>query len=486
MKAQRSMPEASLTSCREVPMGYCLCGRAASTGEIVHAQGLDDRHDRRYPGIRPHGHYCIPILSDGRTYGVINLYVQEGHVRRTEDETFLTSVARVLAGIVKRNEAAEALRQSEERFDLAVRGTDAGIWDWDLVNNKVYYSPCWKSMLGYSDEEISGHYIEWEKRVHPEDIARALATIQNYLEGLSEDYELSHRLQHKDGSYRWILARGIAVRDHDGRPYRMVGSHIDVTELRRAQEAVKENEFQLLAARRIQEHLLPARPPDIAGFDIAGASYPAESAGGDSFDYLRRGDGSICISIGDVSGHGFASAMLMASTVAHLRSLALMHSDPGQILALANAALYAETEANRFVTLLFGHLDPRTRSFSYSSGGHPTCYVLDTSGEIKVLLESTAIPLGLMPRAVFPVVGPVVLDPGDTVLLLTDGILEARSADDDLFGIQRALETVRMNCNKTAREIVESLRRAVFEFSRTEIPSDDVTIVVIKVLLHHP
>lgn len=194
MKAQRGLPEATLTSCREVPMGYCLCGRAASTREIVHAQGLDDRHDMRYPGILPHGHYCIPIFSDGRTYGVISLYIQEGHVKRTEDETFLSSVARVLAGIVKRNEAEEALRQSEERFDLAVRGTDAGIWDWDLVNNKVYYSPRWKSMLGYSDEEISGHYIEWEQRVHPEDIARALATIQNYLEGLSENYELSHRL----------------------------------------------------------------------------------------------------------------------------------------------------------------------------------------------------------------------------------------------------------------------------------------------------
>jgi serine phosphatase RsbU (regulator of sigma subunit) len=182
-----------------------------------------------------------------------------------------------------------------------------------------------------------------------------------------------------------------------------------------------------------------------------------------------------------VTGHGFASALLMASTLAHLRSLALIHSDPGQILALANAALYAETEANRFVTLLLGHLDPRTRSFSYSSAGHPTCYVLDTSGEIKVQLESTALPLGLMPRTVFPVVGPVVLDPGDTVLLLTDGLLEAQSPDGDYFGIQRALETVRMNCNKTAREIAESLGRAVFEFSRTESPSDDVTIVVIKV-----
>jgi PAS domain S-box-containing protein len=486
MKGQRGLPEELATGCKEVAIGQCLCGRAAATTEILFAPALDSRHETDYSGMPPHGHYCVPIVSDGRMCGVMNLYVDEGHIGNPEEEIFLFSVAWVLAGMIKRKESEEALRKSEERFDLAVRGTDAGIWDWDLAGNQVYYSPRWKSMLGCSEEEIGGDYLEWEKRVHPEDLARSLAAIQNYLEGRSKDYEISHRLRHKDGSYRWILARGIAVRDANGIPYRMVGSHIDVTELRRAEEAVKENEFQLLAARRIQEHLLPASPPDVPGFDIAGASYPAESAGGDSFDYLPMEDGSICISIGDVSGHGFASALLMASTLAHLRSLALIHGDPSRILALTNSALYAETEANRFVTLLFGCLDPRTRSFSYSSAGHPTCYVLDASGEIRVPLESTGIPLGMMPRAEFPVVGPVLLDPGDTVLLLTDGVLEAESPNGEDFGIQRALETVRSNCHRTAREIVESLCRAAFEFSQTEHPSDDVTVVVIKSQPHLP
>jgi PAS domain S-box-containing protein len=481
MRAQSGLPEELLTSCQEVALGHSLCGRAATMGEIVSAAGLDIRHETNYSGMLPHGHYCVPIVCDGRTCGVINLYVKEGHVRDPEEGIFLSSVAQVLAGMIKRNESEEALRKSEERFDLAVRGTDAGIWDWDLVTNKVYYSPRWKSMLGCSDEEISGHYLEWEKRVHPEDLARSLAGIQDYLEGRSQDYEISHRLRHKDGSYRWILARGAAVKDQNGRPYRMVGSHIDITELKRAQEAVKENLLQLSMAQRIQEHLLPECPPALPGFDIAGASYPAEFVGGDYFDYIQMGDGTICVVLGDVTGHGFASALLMASTHALLRTLALIHSNPGEILALSNTSLFRGTEQNRFVTLLLGHLDPRTRSFSYSSAGHPPGYVLDAFGNIKVVLGSMAMPLGLMPNIVFPVIGPMVLDPGDIVLLVTDGILEAQSPDDEDFGSERALEIVRKNRNQTAREIVESLHRAILEFSRTEKLSDDVTVVVIKV-----
>jgi PAS domain S-box-containing protein len=481
MKAQRGLPEELLTSCKEVALGHCLCGCAGATGEIVFADSLDGRHETNYPGILPHGHYCVPIASDGRICGVINLYVEEGHIRSSEEEIFLSSVARVLAGMIKRKESEEALGKSEERFDLAVRGTDAGIWDWDLQSNKIYLSPHWKSMLGFSDDEIGDDFSEWEKRIHPEDRERALTAIHDYLEGKSEDFDLSHRLQHKNGSYLWILARGAAVKDRSGRSYRMVGSHIDITDLRRIQEEVKENQFQLFAAQRIQEHLLPERPPALPGFDIAGASYPAEFVGGDYFDYIQMGDGTICVALGDVTGHGFASALLMASTHARLRTLALIHADLGEILALANTALFRETEQNRFVTLLLGNLNPQTRSFSYSSAGHPPGYVLDAFGDIKATLGSTAMPLGLMPDTVFPVIGPMVLEPGDIVLLLTDGVLEAQSPDDDDFGSERALEIVRKNRSQTAREIVESLYRAILEFSRTENQRDDVTVVVIKV-----
>ncbi len=370
---------------------------------------------------------------------------------------------------------------SEERFDLAVRGSDAGIWDWDVRANTVYFSFRWKSMLGYEDHEIGNDFREWENRLHPEDRERALATVQDYLEGRKTEYELEHRLRHKDGSYRWIIARGAAVRDSTGKPYRMVGSHIDITDRKRAEEALRANQAQLLAARAIQEHLLPRHPPVVPGFDMAGASYPSEFAGGDLFHFLSMPDDCMGVVVGDVAGHGVGPAILMASTHSHLHSLAETCAEVDEILFRANSRLLEETESDRFITVLFVRLDPRSRTLVYASAGHPTGYILNRLGEVTAELASTSLPLGIVPDTRFPLGDTIALRHGDIALLLTDGLLEATSPEGIAFGRERVIQVVAHEREKTASRIISALHEAVIEFSGGMPLRDDVSAVVIKV-----
>jgi diguanylate cyclase (GGDEF)-like protein/PAS domain S-box-containing protein len=133
------------------------------------------------------------------------------------------------------------LALSEQRWQFALEGARDGVWDWNLVTNEVFFSPQWKRMLGYEDHEIPGALSEWDKRVHPDDKAGAYADIGKHLKGETPYYQNEHRLQCKDGTYKWILDRGMIVsRDANGKPTRMIGTHTDITEHKQAEATIHE------------------------------------------------------------------------------------------------------------------------------------------------------------------------------------------------------------------------------------------------------
>ena len=259
-----------------------------------------------------------------------------------------------------------------------------------------------------------------------------------------------------------------------------VGSQISqFAERRQAEMALGEREKELSLARAIQQRRLPRAAPALAGFDISCASHPAQETGGDSLDFIPMPGDCLGIAVGDASGHGIAAALLMAETRAYLRALARTDPDVGKVLAQVNRHV-AEDVAEDFVTLVLARLDPRTRTLTYSSAGHLPIYVLDSRGEVKMTLRSTALPLGLDPVGAFPEAAGLTLEPGDLVLLLTDGVPEAFSPDGRLFGMGRALGSVRAHQGESAAGIVAALFDEVRAFSQGP-QADDMTAVVIKV-----
>ena len=252
-------------------------------------------------------------------------------------------------------------------------------------------------------------------------------------------------------------------------------------ERRRAEQTLCDRELEFALARQIQQGLLPKTMPVVPGFAFGGASQFAQETGGDYYDFFPLLDAGLCIAIGDASGHGISAALVMEETRASLRALALTRADAGAIVTLTNRCLAEDLPTGQFVTLFLARLDPVTRSLVYCSAGHPSGYVLDQHGEVRSVLQSTDIPLGLESATEFHAAPAMTLLPGDLLLLFTDGVTETFSPGDSLFGMERTLDVVRAHCHKRPNEIVQALFSALADFSGNHAQLDDITAVIIKV-----
>lgn len=180
--------------------------------------------------------HCVPMVSNQQKLGVIRLYFKQGHRQSEAEKAFLSTACSTPTAIVEHARAEEALRRSEERYALAARGTNDGLWDWHLNTNEIYLSPRWKAMLGFAEEGQSDTAGKWLRRTHPDDIEELNSVIQRHLEGLEDHFIHEYRVLHTDSTYGWLLSRALAVRDANGRPYRIVGSSTDTTDRKQAEQ----------------------------------------------------------------------------------------------------------------------------------------------------------------------------------------------------------------------------------------------------------
>ncbi|WP_445302003.1 response regulator [Microcoleus sp. N9_B4] len=229
-----------------------LCCEALETNEpltIEHIGTSKWRYHPAYLALGIEAYIGTRVLVAGKVYSTLSFSSKSPRADsfKSAHVELLKLMAQWIGSEIERHQAEVALQASEERWQLALRGSNDGVWDWNVNTNEVFLSARWKEMLGYQENEIPNHLEEWSKRVHPDDIGWVMQAIQDHFQRTTPFYITEHRVLCKDGSYKWILARGQALSDAAGRVVRMTGSHSDITNRKKLEEEIKARE-QLLNA----------------------------------------------------------------------------------------------------------------------------------------------------------------------------------------------------------------------------------------------
>lgn len=380
LRAVKNIDEARARS-SHIPVQDSLIGQAIRSGMPVRKSIEPDQAPLKIStGYLVYSLLYVPIFSKGKPLGVLavdNRTVRRFFARR--DEVVLTSLGgyaavalenvnlydQVRRELDERRRVEAALRESEERYALAVFGANDGIWDWNLKTNQIYFSPRWKSMLGYSDDEIRSDPQEWLSRVHPDDLPGLKKALFAHLQGGTSHFEQEHRMRTRAGSYRWILSRGLAVRAEDGAATRIAGSQTDISPSKEAETRLRHDAFtdqltQLPNRAHFLERLKSAilRPPAVKEnlfavlyLDLDGFKFINDSLGhpaGDQLlitvskilqDQLRQGD-----IVARLGGDEFVILL------DHLKDEELAVSIARRIITRLSAPIYLEKYNTRVTT----------------------------------------------------------------------------------------------------------------------------------------
>jgi sigma-B regulation protein RsbU (phosphoserine phosphatase) len=280
-------------------------------------------------------------------------------------------------------------------------------------------------------------------------------------------------------SMRLTQAHDSAIRDLQEKNRQLAEAY---EELKAAQAQIIEKEKlerELELARRIQMSIFPHGLPQFAGFDFGAQVIPMSAVGGDLFDLIPLDDDRLGIAVGDVSGHGVPAALFMALTVTLLRAEACRTCSPQEVLRSVNRQLLNLGNRGVFVTMLYGVLDRATREFTYVRAGHEAPLLCRANGDLLIPALGRGQLLGFFDNPLLPE-ETVQLASGDTMLLYTDGVIEAVDAQDQMFGEEQLHETFNANCDAAPQVMCDRILERVANHSGSLSQRDDITLVCVQ------
>jgi sigma-B regulation protein RsbU (phosphoserine phosphatase) len=365
-----------------------------------------------------------------------------------------------------------ALRKSEEKYRRIVETAGEGfiLMDENLVIVDVNAAYC--RMIGFSRDEILGR-TTFDPAT--EQFRQYLLTNRDEL--LTRDYRIFEgTVRAKDGRQVPILIHGNTLRDDRGG---IIGNMAFVTDMTEQKKA-------LALAAEVQKSLLPQDKPQIQGLDIAGKNVSCDEIGGDYFDFLWRRenpDGPFSVIVGDITGHGVDSALLMTSARAFLRMRASQPGTMSEIITAMNSHLTQDVlKTGRFMTLFYMTIDPANNRIDWVRAGHDPAMIYDPTQDRFEELKGEGIALGVNDGYKYEQYCQAGLKKGQIIAIGTDGIWESFDNNGKMFGKKRFRNIIRANAPAGADDILGAVYQDLSNFTKGRKSEDDITLVIVKIL----
>ena len=410
---------------------------------------------------------------------VYRVITKSGEIRWVEDQT---SVVRdengekihnqgILIDITEKKLAEEKLSKSEEKFRRIVETAGEGFVLMNEGLDIADVNNAYCQMIGYSREELLGKSV---LDLATDDFRSfMMANKEKYL--AEEQRNLEGELVSKDGRTIPVLIHGSTLLDDNGRAIGNMAFVTDMTEHKKA----------LMLAGEVQKSMLPSEMPRVRGLDIAGRNVSCDEIGGDYYDFIWRRDstkGMFSIVVGDISGHGVDSALLMTTARAFLRMRASQPGTISEIVTAMNNHLAQDTlDTGKFMTLFCLTIDPERQCLDWVRAGHDPALIYSPEQDEFEELKGIGIALGVSDGFKYAENHKTGLRNGQIIAIGTDGIWEAFNRDGEMFGKARYQDIIKKNADKSAEEILNAVYHELSEFTLGKKSEDDITLVIAKV-----